>query len=252
MNNDNQPMDGNKLDEQYEEILVKLAMASYAEYDGQQLIQENEKLRNDSFYKPTAEAKQKFMRIINHQYHKQIIKNLLQSSYNYLNKAAVFLLVLVALLAVSVVTVEAARIKVLNFFVNMQEKYTQIHLSDKTEEPVDNSINWEDAYVPTDIPSGYSIHKSLNNKGLKTIEYANDDNGVIVYQQFNENFESNIDTENADEIKKITIQGHKGLFVSKGDKRMITWSNDTYVFLITTNLQEESLIKIAESVTLKK
>ncbi|ADY54475.1 hypothetical protein Sgly_0104 [Syntrophobotulus glycolicus DSM 8271] len=255
MKNDNEPLNRDKLTDEYEEALIKLAMASYAEHEGKILMQQNEELKNDPVYQPTTEAKRKFKKILNRQYYKQKTKNCFQASYRYLNKAAIIFLFIIILLSISVVTIEAVRIKVLNLFINMQEKYTEIRLEDRGGENIAGNniyINWDNAYAPTDIPLGYSISNLLNNKSFKTIEYTNDNNGIIIFQQFDDDVISNVDTENADSIEKIKIQGHEGLFVNKDGKQTITWGNDTYIFSITTNLQKEDIIKIAESVNLIK
>lgn len=265
MKTNDTPTDENTLREEYEEALIKLAMSSFAEREGQRLMQENEALKNDPFYQPSAEAKRKFKRTINRHYYKQKTKNFMQDSYQHLNKVAIVFLIAIILLATSVLTVEAVRVKVLNFFVNVQEEYTEIRLKEKSGEPSfgEEDImggknvpsNWKNAYAPSAIPAGYSINNSVNDGNFKTIEYANDRNEMIIYQQFDEEIVSNIDTEKADSIEQITVQGHKGLLVNKGGKRTITWSNDAKVFLIITkasNLQEEDIIKMAESVTLIK
>jgi hypothetical protein len=264
MKTNDKPTDENTLREEYEEALIKLAMSSFAEREGQRFMQENEALKDDPFYQPSAEAERKFKRAINRHYYKQKTKHFLQASYQHLNKVAIVSLIAIILLATSALAVEAVRVKILNFFVNFQEEYTEIRLKEKSgeqnfgeEDIIGKNIpsNWKNAYAPLEIPAGYSINNSVNDGNFKTIEYANGRNEMIIYQQFDEQVVSNIDTEKADSIKEITVQGHKGLLVNKDGKRTITWSNDAKVFLIITkasNLQEEDIIKMAESVTLIK
>jgi len=239
MKTDDRPMDENKLREEYEEALIKLAMSSFAEREGQRLMRENEELKNDPLYQPTAEAERKFKRTINRHYYKQKTRNFLQTSYQHLNKVAIAFLITLILLATSVLTVEAVRIKVLNFFINVQQEYTEIGLKEKSgeenleeEDMISKNVpsNWKNTYAPLDIPAGYSINNSVNEDNFKTIEYANGRNEMIIYQQFDEQVISNIDTEKADSIKEITVQGQKGLLINKDGKRTITWSNDTKVF----------------------
>jgi len=258
------PTDENTLREEYEEALIKLAMSSFAEREGQRLAQENEALKNDPFYQPSAEAERKFARSMNRRYYKQKAKNFLETSYQHFHKVAVVCFITIILLATSTLAVEAVRIKVLNFFVNVQQQYTEIRIKEKSGEPsleekdiVSKNVpsNWKNDYAPLNIPAGYFINNSVNGDNFKTIEYANGRNEIIIYQQFDEQVISNIDTENADSINEITVQGHKGLLINKDGERTITWSNDVKVFLIMAengNLQEEDMIRMAESVTLIK
>lgn len=252
------PLDKDKIIEEYEEALLKLAMTSYAERDGKQLIQENELLRTDPFYQPTEEAKRKFKKNINKYYRNQQMKNIFHLSYKVLNKVAVVFSISCIIFSLSFVTVEAVRNKVLNLFINMQEEYTELHLGSKDNRNIVGNniyINWNNAYAPTYIPSGYSIHNLMNNKDFKAIEYTNKNEETIIFQQMGENGNTNIDTENADKVEKIKIRGHEGLLVEKDGLITVTWNTDLYIFLINAqmqNLKNEDILKMAESVTLIK
>lgn len=264
MKTNNKVPDEDQLREEYEEALMKLAMSSFAEREGQRLMQENESLKNDTFYQPSAEAERKFKKIINRHYCWQKTKSFLQVSYQHLNRVAIVFLIAIILLATSTLAVEAVRMKILNFFINVQQEYTEIRLKEKSGEPISGEedmlnknipSNWANVYAPLAIPAGYSVSSSVNEDNFKTIEYANDRNEMIIYQQFDEQVVSNIDTEKADSIEQITVQGYKGLLINKDGKRTITWSNDAKVFLIIAengNLQDEDMIKMAESLTLIK
>jgi hypothetical protein len=251
------PLDKNKLIEDYEQSLIKLALTSYAELDGKKLMQENEKLKVDSFYQPTEEAKRKFNKTINKYYHKQKMKEVFSISYKYLNKIAVFLIIVTVLLSVSIFTVEGVRIKVLNLIMNIQNGYTEIRLDNDKENKniIGNNlyINWDNAYAPTYIPNGYSIRNLTNNKNLKAIEYANKNGETILFQQLDEKGSANIDTEDADKVEKIVIQGCDGLLVNKDGLITVIWNAESFILNTPTdNLQNEDVVKIAESVSLIK
>ncbi|ADY57019.1 hypothetical protein Sgly_2746 [Syntrophobotulus glycolicus DSM 8271] len=247
------PMDKNQLLEELAEIQIKLAMTSYAERDGQRLLQENEELRKDPFYQPTVEAKRKFKRMINQHYYKQKAKNILQIFSRNLNKTAVVFSLLIVLLLTSAFTVQAVRIKVLNLFISMEDKYTEIRLEDKgTIVGNDLLINWENAYAPAVIPEGYSISNLTNHQNLKSIEYTSKNGGIILFQQIDKNGSTNVDTENAEKVEKVTVQGREGLLVNKEGLITVIWSNDSYGFILhaqTADLGNKDVFQIAESVT---
>ena len=108
---------------------------SFFRREGQRLAQENEALKNDPFYQPSAEAERKFARSMNRRYYKQKAKNFLETSYQHFHKVAVVCFITIILLATSTLAVEAVRIKVLNFFVNVQQQYTEIRIKEKSGEP---------------------------------------------------------------------------------------------------------------------
>ena len=252
MKTDNETMDMDKLMEEYEEALIKLAMASYAEHEGKLLMEENEELKKDPSYQPTIEAKRKFKRVIDQYYYKQKVKNILHISYRSLNKTAMIFLVLILLLSTSVLTVQAIRIKALNLLISMEDRYTAIRLGDRGNGVEDNMhIDWHNAYMPTNIPEGYIISNLTNNKNLKSIEYTSKNGGIILFQQINENGSKNVDTENAEKIENVTVQGKEGLLVIKDGLITVIWNNDLYVFLLsarTEELRNDDVLKIAESV----
>lgn len=245
------PMDKDKLLEELQELQIRLAMASYAERDGKRLLQENEELKKDPFYQTTDEAKQKFDKIINRRHFLQRVKNIFNISYRRFNNVAVILLVFILLFSVSVFTVQAVRTEVLNMILHMEDKYTEIRLGDKENIIGDNLyINWVNAYAPVYIPEGYSIRSLSNGKNIKTIEYTNENEGIIIFHQMDENVTNTIDTEDA-EIEKVTIQGKEGLLINKNGLITAAWNTDLYMFTLSAKAEElhdEDVLKIAESV----
>lgn len=231
-------------------------MISYAEYEGKQLMQENEELKKDEFYLPTEEEKRKFRKTLDKKYHilrtKKIFHNLLEK----FNRIAIVFFVLVILLFTSFFTVEAVRVKILNLVVNMQKEYTEIHLGSKDSGNTPESnlyINWKNAYAPTKVPEGFQIVTITDNNNLKAVEYENDDGDFILFQQRDENSSMNADTENTDKVVRTIIQGNEALLINKAELTTLIWYNDSYIFMITVQsreLENEDIIEIAESVTL--
>ena len=62
---------------------------------------------------------------------------------------------------------------------------------------------------------------------------------------------SQIDTENAVEIKYVAITDETGLMVIEKDWITLTWSNESTVFVLGGTLSEEEIITIAENVKKK-
>lgn len=255
MSSEYKALDETKLIEDYEESLIRLAMANYAEIDGQKILRENDELKDSSFYQPSEEAKCRFIKTMNHYYHKQKINAIFRSSYRYLNKIAALLLLIFVVLSISICSVEAIRIKVLNLIINMQAEYTEIRLDNGKDNKniIGNNlyINWDNAYAPTYIPDGYSIRNLTNNKNMKVIEYSNENGGIIFFQQLDEKSSANIDTEDADKIEKIMVQGNEGLLINKNGLISVIWNKDSFIFMLnaqTDHLQKEDVVKIAESV----
>ena len=68
-----------------------------------------------------------------------------------LNKAAVAMLIVVVLLFTTVAGVQALRVRVLNFLMDIQPEYTTFQLEENDSGSGDGSpaVNWTKAYAPT-------------------------------------------------------------------------------------------------------
>lgn len=256
MSKRNKPMDQESLQKDYEEIKIKLLMARFAELEGKVLLEENEELGNDPFYLPSEEAKQTFLKRLNRYftrlYMKRAAKRLFPIGYK---KVAAALSLFIIIFLTSFFSVEAVRIKVLNMFIQVEREYTEIRLGQDSQQYEDNhiQIDWDNAYVPTKIPKGYSITKVTNNETLKIIKYENEDKDFVLFQQNNEHSGANVDTEESDEVLHTTIQGEDGLVIRKKDLITVVWQNKTRLFVImgkSPSVSKEELIEMAESVKL--
>lgn len=250
----NNPMDSKLLEEEYEKIKIKLLMSRFAELEGKILLEENKELSNNPIYLPSEKTKLTFIMRLNRHFAFYYLKQTIRFFATSYKKVAVLLAVFLFAVALNV---EAVRVKVLNMFIQVQEEYTEIRLGQGTQHLKDShlQINWENAYVPTEVPEGYRIEEVKNLQNIKSIEYVNDSDGYILFQQNNENSGMNVDTEEADELSHTTIQGHDGLIVRKKNVVTLVWQNEGRLFLIlgdSPQLRKEELVKMAESVTLVK
>lgn len=258
MSRTNKPMDQQSLQEEYEEIKIKLLMARYAELEGKMLLEENEELSKDPFYLPSESAKQTFIKRLNRYFTLLYLRKVVRSLFPIsTKKVAVIFPIFIILLLTTFLSVEALRTKVLNIFIQVEKEYTEIRFGEDSQQPEERhpQIEWDNAYVPTKVPKGYRIANITNNQTNKMIEYLNDDKGYILFQQNNENSGINVDTEEADEVIHTTIQGQDGLIARKNDQISVVWKDKTRLFLITGNsmsVNKEELIEMAESVTLLK
>lgn len=242
--------------EEYEEIQLKLALASYMEQEGKKLLEENEELRKNPFFHPTEAETKQFQKRLNRHLAFHRIKKGIKLFLTGSKKPTLVASLLLLLLALSSMTVEAVRVKLFTLFVQLQDEYTEIRLGHQNADKVAGKhleVNWEHAYVPTRIPEDYRIVNVTNLENIKGIEYAHSGGGLILFQQKREGSSMNVDTENADEVIQTAIQGSQGLMVRKGEKWTLIWQKQSELFMIMgehTGLSREQLLDIAESVEL--
>ena len=231
----------------YEDNLWKVIMHDYAEHEGKEIAEETDALKNDPAYQPSEDERKRFMKMIIDDHRKNKIRSSMKIAKKVLAKVAVVILVFILGFTVMFTTVEAFRVCVLNFFLTFEKEYVSVKLSE--EEPTGIMYeNLSNIYVPMYIPAGYWINQIENNPAFQLIEYINIENKFIKFYA-NESFiTTNIDTENAETIKNITINGNNGIFVLKKEIATVSWSNDEKVFIVYAQLNEEEAIKIAKSV----
>ncbi len=253
----NKLMDRHSLQEEYEEIKIKLIMARFAELEGRMLAKENEELSKDSFYMPSEQEKKSFIKRLNLHFALFYLKRAVRQFARGYSKAAAAILLVIVMLFTAALSVEAVRVKFLNMITVVKKEYTEIWLGQDSQQ-LDESlikIEWNNAYVPMKVPKGYRIINATNDKIMKSIEYKNDDHGYILFQQNNENTSMNVDTEDADEVVHTTINGQSGLVVRKKNRITVVWQDNNRLFMIlkiSTDLNKEELMEMAESVILLK
>lgn len=124
MPNDSPEQIRKRLFEEYEDSLFKLVMYDAAEKEGQLFLKEKEKLKNDPEFLPSPTAVQKFSRQLDAYLKKPKTYARKQRIWQALNKAAVAMLIMSVILCTTVVTVQAVRVRVLNFLMDIQQEYT--------------------------------------------------------------------------------------------------------------------------------
>jgi hypothetical protein len=188
-----------KLYEEYEDSLFKLIMHDAADKEGRLFLEEKEKLKNDPEFLPSQAAIQRFSQQLDAQLKKSKAYDRRRRIWQALNRAAVAMLIVIAILFTTVAAVEAVRVRVLNFLIDIQKEYTSFQLKDSNRGSERGSaiIDWRQAYVPTFIPDGYEVSAVSDGKLLKTIEFKNPQGSLVTYTELNAGTKPALDTENA-------------------------------------------------------
>ncbi|MGI6650038.1 MAG: DUF4367 domain-containing protein [Bacillota bacterium] len=239
-----------KLYEEYEDSLFKLVMHDVAEKEGQLFLEEKEKLKDDPAFLPSKEAVQKFSQQLDAHLKKPKAYAKRQRILKALNKVAVVMLIVLVILCTTVVTVQAVRVRVLNYLMDIQQEYTSFELknNDNGSEGGSVAIDWHNAYVPTYIPDGFEVSNSTNSELLKRIEFKNSQGSFITYTELSEGNKPALDTENASTFEAVSINGHEGTVVVKNSLVTIIWSMNDRMFMIRAQTDKETAVKMAEGV----
>ena len=240
-------MNQNKKFEKYEDSLWRVIMYDFAEHDGIELSEEITALKDDPQYQPTDAEKIKYYKMLDSELSKHKLRSIGKTSKKILTKVAVVVLAFVLGFSILFTTVDAFRVQVLNFLLTFESEYTSVRLGENEND--ENIIaGFKNTYLPTYIPEGYRIYDKGNGGSFSLINYINNEDEYIRFYVFTFGMEGNIDSENAEIIKTIKINGTEGIYILKNGKITISWSNEERLFIISAILSEKEIIKIAESV----
>jgi len=225
-------------------------MFNYAKHEGKELLKENETIKTDPQFQPSDAERKKFHKLLDNELRKNKMRSLIQMSKKIFTKIAVVVFVLILGFTLLFTTVKAFRNKVLEFILDFQDEYVSVKLGEKdnSNESGGITLDWHDYYIPSYIPDGYYIYDMSDMGETKIISYRNNENKEIDFYELESATTANIDTENADIIKSIKINGEAGIFVLKGEKTTVSWTNNEKIFVIGAKLDEKEIMKIAESV----
>lgn len=242
-----------KVQEKMLDALLEYASACYVE-DLAKLMDEAGK---DESFALSPEFDKKMRNFIHKHERKEKLKRIGRKTISILPKVAMILLILCGSLAVLTTVSQAARVKVYNFFIDAQEKFTSIMLKDKAGDGGIKDANeipadWHGAYIPTYIPKGFKVSGIDDLGAIKIISYADSGGETIMFNEYPiEDNNLQVDTEDA-KMEDISINGEKGLSIEKKGNITLVWHNDENVFYLRAKIEKAELSKMAGSIKKQK
>jgi hypothetical protein len=177
-------------------------------------------------------------------------KKLLNRIKLFSRKAAVILLILISAMSALVFSVEAVRVRVLNFFMERNDKYTEVRINEETFDNLTPNFDWENYYQPNYMPEGYFFESAKAIGTLKVLKYTDGENQITLTQA-NTGTDFQLDTENAI-LNEIYIDGNPGQLIIKEDKIILFWYNQEASFNIIGHVDKDEIVTIAESMKKNK
>ena len=159
----------------------------------------------------------------------------------YSKRAACVFLAVVVVSGAAVMSVEAWRVKFLNFVLDAGAPNTDFDFND------DQSSSYANEIVSLGyIPEGFGIVTNKESSRGLFLEFKNSDK-YFCFDLTNINVSASVDTENGT-AEKMKINGYEAVFIDNPDTNILIWHDNTYAFDIIGNISKEEIIKIAENV----
>lgn len=171
-------------------------------------------------------------------------KKRMKAVRRYSIRAAVVILTLGVVATATIFSVDAFRIRFLNFVMDVNPTYTELQLKEEQTHGSYANNTIELSYVPT----GFVVEQERIVSNYLNISFRN--NGVsFSFSRSSIQVASTIDTENA-ELKNFTINGMEAILSAKEEVSILAWHDDRYAYevLVDGNMPEDEIIQIAEGV----
>lgn len=213
-----------RLLDEYEEAALKFLLNEYADADGERLWQEYKVAEETGEVLDVPnDLDRKCRQIIQGSFAKYNRRVRSSQILRALSKVAVIVLVLLGLSTTLVLSVDALRVPVLNFFLRHSDRYTAITLNEENTvlqselENIHNSIGYL-------IPDEYTlVFEEVSGRGSMNLLYQNDLEEVISLKITMNSGQLFVDTEDA-YVEDITLNEQPAVLVEKEGFRVV-WSN---------------------------
>lgn len=163
----------------------------------------------------------------------------------YGKRLALIFILVIAISTITVASVSAWRIKIMNFILERTQEDTNI-IIDKDEltfyENNELSLNY--------VPEGFVLEKSESKNNFIYYEFVRE-NDFFDFHTMDIKNSLSIDTEEAN-VKKISINNMEAVYSENNNVNILVWHDDEIMYILTGNISENELVKIAENINIKK
>lgn len=245
------PLGDNVLQEEYEELLIKLALKEYA-------TEQSEKLMRESNEEPQTQSKQKD-HIIAAAFRQAAWEDTRSRVAHGMGKAVTRVAVVFLAAALSFTTAFAispeVRETIYRLIMNTTDRYTEVSiLPQPSNQFIDPELyTWEHCYAPTWLPTGYKIATTEASKQYISVIYQSDA-CKLSFDQYPASSHSTmqVDSENALVSKSIQIGDSDALLNVKEypteTVTTIVWQCGTMLLCVVTTDTSEVAIQFAQSI----
>ena len=170
---------------------------------------------------------------------------------------AVAVFAIVVLFGTAYAAFPEVRIRTLNLLIEFSDKAASLTLSgannsSQRNDRVSSVLNEDGSlrgYCLPEIPDDFELEYESNTSASALIRYINGNKTIGFSVMSAQGSVLNVDTENAEEVKNISVHSYSGLRVKKGIGIDITWAdtdNNNFVMVSCDGLDEETVWEYAE------
>ena len=189
--------------------------------------------------------------------HREQTRRTIKRYNNYLKKGVAILIIAFMGIGVLTFSVEAYRVKFLNFIIEYTDRYTEIRYNEniskesdsKGNESEENNVkenNIENNEIELNyIPQNFVLKRKKINDTSIYMEFENSKESFILSAKEKVGI-VHIDTENA-EVENLNINDKQYMLVEKDGRISVHWTTDNMIYLLSGNIKKEEIINIIKN-----
>lgn len=247
-----------ELQENLEDAVFSMLMYELAEQEGERLLAADD--ATDTVTLP-KNFDARCRRVIQREFTRRKRKSATKVVGKVLNTFAIIVLVVSALAVSAFAAFPAVRVEMLEVLIEISDVSSKLSIVDKNNPtaPIPDDIQAEDA---PEVVLGYSmpsLAEDLSFEDMRVAEdglsarirYYNSNNAQGVNISIYAQETISIDSEDADRVEQITINGFDGLLIEKANRVNVVWidsDNAMTINLICYNLDSSDVQMIAEEI----
>lgn len=246
------PLSKNRLQEEQEELLLKMALVRYFEREDANLraaVAECPDLPEDR-----ESAEHAVDRAMRQQHWKVVGQKVWRASAKVVTRAAVVFLTFFIFLTTVFAASAPVRDAIYKILFSHEDRYTLVQIDPTVSDAfIDADLyTWEHCFAPTYLPKGYKLTTFDDIAGNMLIVRYEKGKNFIQINQAPANVQSSIhiDSENAQTTKPITIGNSEGIYNLKDGKTQIVWQVGGCLVDVISNEDTDEVIKVAQGVQL--
>ncbi|MCI9507956.1 MAG: hypothetical protein HFF62_15575 [Oscillospiraceae bacterium] len=249
--------DRRRLLDNYEDALFALMMDELVEEEGQQLLEENERLKQDPDAAVPEDVDKRCLKTIKRTFARKHHMEVMRLVSAMFRKVAVFAFVMMIMYGTAYAAFPEVRTKTLNLLIEMSDVSARLTSdnnvgsanSGNRAENVSNDGILQGYQLPP-VPDGFEILSMGNSPISGWIRYTNNqEKSIYLSIATAENMVRNRDSENVDSIEIIQIHSYDGLLIEKDDRIDITWCDtdrNNFISVSCTGIDRNTAVQFAE------
>lgn len=237
--------------EKYEDAYFALLMEEVAQKEGERLERLNKELQDDPDFAVSEELTKRCLKTIDRAFAGVQRARAYRVIRKVLNVAAILVALMTVLFTTAFAVSEDVRAATLNLVVTVSERFSLLEVQEPGSSADDADRYFEDIRVEW-IPEGYEYVSGEYNSSAF---FSNAAGEWLAVSKFKGTIPVRVDTEDAETVENIEVNGRSGLCVVKNGKIHIAITDTEYDILIdilaAKTVSRDVAVRVAENIVIK-